>query len=85
MVSEAITLVRSILRPIYFLPALIFRHLARCAAAILRLPAADIVLRGAFVRFVCFTPVSNRSTCVSFSISFLISSVMDSMLIGPLG
>jgi hypothetical protein len=60
----------------YFFDALIFAHLARCAAAILFLPAADILRRA---RVVFFAPPSSRCrTSVNFSISFRISCAMDS-------
>jgi hypothetical protein len=62
---------------LYFFDALIFAHLARCAAAILFLPAADILRRARVV----FAPRSSRCrTSVNFSISFRISCAMDSRL-----
>src|ERR1700686_5328454 len=64
---------------LYFFDALIFAHLARCAAAILFLPAADILRRA---RVVFFALRSSRCrTSVNFSISFRISCAMDSRLI----
>jgi hypothetical protein len=53
----------------YFFPNLIFPHLARCAAAILFLPAA-LILRRARVNFGFFQPLSKPNTCVNLSISF---------------
>src|ERR1039458_6829423 len=74
---------------LYFFPALILAHLARCAAAIRRLPAADILCLGpgvfaCFVAF-CFAPPSSRcNTWFSREICSLISCVMDSRLMRPL-
>jgi|ERR1039458_3802254 hypothetical protein len=73
---------------LYFFPALILAHLARCAAAIRRLPAADILCLGpgvfaCFVAF-CFAPPSSRcNTWFSREICSLISCVMDSRLMRP--
>jgi hypothetical protein len=48
--------------PVYFVPALTFAHRARCAAAILFLPAADMVRLGFGARPFAF---AHRACCAS--------------------
>src|ERR1035438_287081 len=72
---------------LYFFPARIFAHLARCAARIRPLPAADNSRPrpGPLAPFAfCFAPPSSRcSIRANFSISSLTCFVIDSKLMIP--
>jgi hypothetical protein len=67
----------------YFFAARTFAHLALWAAAILFLPAADILRRGAVACFVAFVPSSNLTTWFNLCISSFTSRIMFSIMLAP--